>query len=88
MVTYPQRLWFIILVIAWFPSLVAYLVYSYALKHVEPAKGSALTVMEPVSAAVYSVAILGETFEPLQPVGIMLALTGAILLFYKPKLKK
>jgi len=55
---------------------------------VEPAKGSALTVMEPVSAAVYSVAILGETFEPLQPVGIMLALTGAILLFYKPKLKK
>jgi drug/metabolite transporter (DMT)-like permease len=88
MVAYPQRLWLIILTIAWFPSLLAYLIYSYALKHVEPSKGSVLTVMEPVSAAVYSAAILGETFEPLQAVGIMLALTGVILLFYKPKSEK
>jgi drug/metabolite transporter (DMT)-like permease len=81
---YPQQLWTLIAIIALFPSLTAYLLFSYALKHVESAKGSVLSVTEPLSAALFSVTILGETFEPLQIIGVALALIGITLLFYKP----
>jgi drug/metabolite transporter (DMT)-like permease len=86
-INYPQQLWLIILAIAWFPSLLAYLLYSYALKHVESSKGSILSVIEPLSAAFFSATILRENFEPLQIIGVTIALTGVVLLFYKPKFK-
>ncbi len=79
---YPIQLWSLILAIAWFPSLMAYLMYSYALKKIESAKGSTLGVLEPLSAALFSVIILGEAFELPQIVGITLTLTGVALLFY------
>jgi drug/metabolite transporter (DMT)-like permease len=84
-VGYSQQLWQIIFAIAWFPSILAYLIYSYALKHIESAKGSILSVIEPISAAIFSATILHENFEPPQLIGVALALTGVILLFYKPK---
>jgi drug/metabolite transporter (DMT)-like permease len=87
-VNYPQQLWLLVLTIAWFPSLLAYLLYSYALKHVDSSRGSILSVIEPLSAAVFSATILRENFEALQIVGVALSLTGVILLFYKPKTKK
>ncbi|MGD8565232.1 MAG: DMT family transporter [Candidatus Bathyarchaeota archaeon] len=80
---YPLQLWLLILAIAWGPSLLAYLMYSYALKNVESAKGSTLGVLEPLSAVFFSVTILGETFELLQTMGIVIALTGVALLFYR-----
>ncbi len=83
---YPQQLWLLIFTIAWFPSLLAYLLYSYALKHVASSKGSIISVIEPLSTAVFSVTILREKFETSQIIGITLALTGVILLFYKPKI--
>jgi len=86
-VSYPQQLWLLILVIGLFPSLTAYLLFSYALKYVESSKGSILSVIEPLSAAIFSVTILGERFEPLQIVGVALVLAGIVLLFYKQKLK-
>jgi len=82
---YPLQLWLLILAIAWFPSLLAYLMYSCALKNIESAKGSTLGVLEPLSAALFSVTILGEAFELLQIVGVILALIGVALLFYKRK---
>jgi len=87
MVSFPPQLWYLILVIGLFPSLTAYLLFSHALKHVESSKGSVLSVIEPLSAAAFSATILGETFEPLQLAGVVLALAGILLLFYKPKLK-
>jgi len=86
--SYPQQLWLITLAIAWFPSLLAYLIYSYALKHVERSRGSILSVIEPLSTAFFAATILGEGFEPLQIIGVVLTLTGVLLLFYKPKSKK
>jgi drug/metabolite transporter (DMT)-like permease len=83
----PWQLWLLIFTIAWFPNLLAYLLYSYALKHVEYSKGSILAVLEPLSAAVLSAMILAERFELPQIIGAILALTGVILLFYKPKIK-
>jgi len=85
---YPQQLWLLIFIIAWFPSLIGYLLFSYALKHVEPSKGSILSVIEPLAAAFFSLTIIGEKFEPLQIAGVALALTGITLLFYKPKFRQ
>ncbi|HVO37270.1 MAG TPA: EamA family transporter [Candidatus Acidoferrum sp.] len=87
-VGYPQQLWVLLLTIAWFSSLLAYLLYSYALKHVESSKGSILSVIEPLSAAFFSLTILGEQFEPLQALGVALTLIGIVLLFYRPKFKR
>jgi drug/metabolite transporter (DMT)-like permease len=81
--SYPSHLWCLIFVIALFPSLTAYLLFSYALKYVESSKGSILSVIEPLSAAAFSTTILGETFEPLQLLGVALALTGILLTFYR-----
>ena len=83
--SYSLHLWLLILVIALFPSLTAYLLFSYALKHVKSSKGSILSVVEPISAAIFSATILGETFEPLQLAGVALALTGITLLFIRSK---
>jgi drug/metabolite transporter (DMT)-like permease len=57
------------------------------LKHVESSKGSILSVIEPLSAAIFSATILGENFGLLQIIGVTLALAGVLLLFYKPRLK-
>jgi drug/metabolite transporter (DMT)-like permease len=43
--------------------------------------------MEPLSAAIFSATLLRENLEPLQIIGVILALTGVVLLFYKPKMK-
>ena len=80
---FSTELWLLILAIAWGPSLLAYLFYSYALKYVDASKGSILGVIEPLSAALFSASILGEKLEVLQVVGIALALTGVALLFRK-----
>jgi drug/metabolite transporter (DMT)-like permease len=85
MAYYPWQLWVLIFTIAWILSLLAYVVYSYALKEVKASKGSILSVLEPLSAAIYSALLLGETLQALQVVGIVLALTGVVLLFHLGK---
>jgi DME family drug/metabolite transporter len=79
--SYPWQLWVLIFAIGWVLSLIAYVVYSFALKDVEASKGSILSVLEPLSAAIYSATLLGEALQPPQIAGILLALTGVILLF-------
>lgn len=74
-------LWLLIFTIGWVLSLLAYLICSYALKYVKASKGSILSVLEPVSAALFSTVLLGESLEALQLVGIALALIGIVLLF-------
>jgi len=84
-VSYPMELWLIILTIAWIPSLLAYLLYSYAIKHVEYSKGSILGILEPLPAAVLSTTILKESLAAPQIIGMAMALTGVTLPFYKAK---
>ena len=81
---FPVQLWSIIFTIAWIPSLLGYFLYSHALKYVEATKGSIVSIIEPISAGSLSVVILAETLEPLQLLGIVLALIGISLLFYRP----
>jgi len=84
-INYPLELWLIILAIAWIPSLLAYLIYSYAIKHVEYSKGSILGVLEPLSAAILSTIILKESLTAPQIVGMVMTLTGVTLPFLQTK---
>ena len=84
-VGFPSQLWVLILAIAWFPSLLAYLLYSYGVKFVKASKGSILSVIEPLSAAAFSTVFIGEQLEALQILGVALALIGVILLFRRGK---
>jgi len=86
-IRFPLQLWFLVFTIAWIPSLLAYLLYSYALKHVKASKGSILSVIEPLSAALFSTVFIGENLEAPQVIGIVLALTGVVLLFRLSKTK-
>jgi drug/metabolite transporter (DMT)-like permease len=81
MASYPLELWLLIFTIGWVLSLLAYLMYSYALKYVKASKGSILSVLEPLSAALFSTTLLGEGLELLQLMGIAFSLIGVILLF-------
>nr|MDO8135624.1 EamA family transporter [Candidatus Njordarchaeum guaymaensis] len=78
---FPLELWLLILTIAWVLSLLGYLMFSHALKYVKASKGSILSAIEPLSAALFSTLLLGESLETLQVVGIALALIGVIILF-------
>jgi len=82
---FPPQLWLLIFAIAWVPSLLAYLLYSYALKYVKASKGSILSVIEPLTAALLSTLLIGERLENPQIIGMVLALIGVILLFQKDK---
>jgi len=75
------QLWLLIFTIAWVPSLLAYLLYSQALKHVDASKGSILGVIEPLSAAFFSASLLRDGLEILQVMGIAISLIGVVLLF-------
>ena len=86
MINYPLELWLLILTIAWIPSLLAYLIYSYAIKSAEYSKGSILGVLEPLSASILSVIILRESLTALQIIGLAMTLVGVTLLFTKLKL--
>ena len=86
MINYPLELWLLILTIAWIPSLLAYLIYSYAIKSAEYSKGSILGVLEPLSASILSVIILKESLTALQITGLVMTLVGVTLLFTKLKL--
>ncbi len=78
---FPAQLWLIILAIGWIPSLLAYALFSYGLKYVKASRGTMLNVLEPIATALFSAAIIGETFENLQIAGAILSLTGVVLLF-------
>ena len=86
MINYPLELWLLILAIAWVPSLLAYILYSYAIKSAEYSKGSILGVLEPLSASILSVIILKEGLTALQIIGLIMTLVGVTLLFTKLKL--
>jgi len=85
--SFPTQLWLLIFTIAWIPSLLGYFLYSHAMKYVEATKGSIVSIIEPISAALLSVIILAEILELLQLLGIVLALIGISMLFYRPNKK-
>ena len=77
---YPLLAWGLILVLALFPSILAYGLYLQALKHLEASRAAITATLEPVLAALLAFIVLGEQVEPLQALGGLLVLGGVILL--------
>jgi len=77
---YPLLAWGLILVLALFPSILAYGLYLQALKHLEASRAAITATLEPVLAAWLAFIVLGEQVEPLQALGGLLVLGGVILL--------
>ena len=61
-------------------SVMPYLCYSYALKTIPAGTASSLAILEPMSATLLSVTILGEDLLPLPAVGIALILCSVFIL--------
>lgn len=76
----PAVGWLGILFLALFPTILGYGLYLKAVKLIGPTKSSLLATFEPVFAALLAWAVFHETLQPLQIVGVILILLGAIVL--------
>lgn len=76
---YPLIFWTLALILAIFPTLLAFAFYISSLRHIEASRASIIITIEPVAAAVFAYFILGEYLEPLQIFGGLMVIAGAIL---------
>lgn len=78
--SYPLLVWALILVLALFPSILAYGLYLRALNHLEASRASIVATLEPVLASLLAFIVLHEPVEPLQAFGAALVLAGVLIL--------
>lgn len=69
-------------------TIVAFSFYMQGIKVIGPTKASLIACVEPISATVLSIILLGTAFEFLDIVGIALILMAVCLLTYPTKNKK
>lgn len=79
-VNYPLLAWALILVLALFPSILAYGLYLKALNHLEASRAAITATLEPVLASLLAFLVLSEPVEPLQILGGLLVLSGVVVL--------
>lgn len=77
---YPFPAWALILLLALFPSILAYGLYLKALERLEVSRAAIVATLEPVLASLLAYLILGERLEPLQALGGLLVLGGVLIL--------
>jgi drug/metabolite transporter (DMT)-like permease len=61
-----------------FPTVLAFILYTYGLKHIESSKASITTTIEPVVATFIGVLIFGDILLPWQIIGVILVLFSVI----------
>jgi drug/metabolite transporter (DMT)-like permease len=71
-------LWLLLLVIALLATVIAYLAGMAALRHLPSSVVSVLSLVEPVVATTLAWAVLGQALSPVQVVGGVVLLTGAV----------
>ncbi len=76
---YPLEAWLLLIVVAVGPTMLSRLLYVSAVKHVEASRAAIAATIEPASAGVFALIFLGELLSPIQIVGGILVLAGAIL---------
>lgn len=77
-VNYPWPAWAAILALAWFPTLLAYALFTTSMKYIEASKASITATLEPVAASLLAYLLLGEVMEWPQLVGAGLVLAGIV----------
>lgn len=80
---YPIEAWGVVLLIALFPTLIAYYLFNLALERIEAGRASIIGTLEPVLASLLAFIFLRERLTLLQGVGILFILVGAGLAQYK-----
>jgi DME family drug/metabolite transporter len=78
--SYPWQAWFLIIGLAWGPTLLAYSLFTLALNHIEVSKASIVATLEPVLAAGLAYTLLGERMVGPQWAGVALILGGVFVL--------
>jgi len=72
--------WVYILAIGFFPGTVGFVLSMAALNYIEASKASIVASIEPVAAVLIAAAVLSDTLNRLQTVGVALVFLGVILL--------
>lgn len=78
--TIPAGVWGGIFLVALFPTLLAYSMFTRALTYVEASRASITASIEPVIGAGLAWVFLGERMEPLQWLGAVAVIGGVVLL--------
>lgn len=76
--------------LGFFPTAIAYIIYTYGLFHTEASKAAIISTVEPVVATLIGVFIFTEPFSFIQVIGMICILAAVVLIQYdrSPKLKK
>lgn len=74
------RVWWGVVLLALFPTLLAYAAFTRALAHIEATRASITTAVEPVTGAAAARFLLGERLEALQWLGAAAVVGGILLL--------
>ncbi|HEY3608095.1 MAG TPA: EamA family transporter [Pseudonocardiaceae bacterium] len=77
--------WLLLVVVAVVATVVAYLTSMAALRHLPSSVVSALSLLEPVVATVLAWAMLGQRLSPVQVVGGVILLGGALIVRLAPR---
>ncbi len=76
---YPTEVWLLLAVMTAGPTLLSRALYVSAVKHVEASRAAIVATVEPVAAAVFAFALLGELLSTSQLFGGFLVLAGSVL---------
>lgn len=71
--------WWSVAYMALFSSVIAYLIYNYALTYMPASRASAVSYLQPLGATLLAVALLGEPVTTALGIGGMLVLTGVFV---------
>ena len=74
------RSWGLILYIALFGTVLPFGLYNHGIKAIRATYASITAMLEPVCAAIFAYAVLGEVLKPLQIAGGLLVITSVILI--------
>ena len=71
--------WWSVAYMALFSSVLAYLIYNYALTYMPASRASAASYLQPLGATLLAVVLLGESLTTALAIGGMLVLTGVFV---------
>ena len=74
------RSWGLILYVALFGTVLPFGLYNYGIRAIRATSASVTAMLEPVCAAVFAYAVLGEMLEPLQIAGGLLVIASVVLI--------
>jgi DME family drug/metabolite transporter len=82
-VRYPWPAWAAILALAWFPTLLAYALFTASMKYIEASRASITATLEPVLASALAYLFLREGMVWPQLLGAGLVLAGVVVLQFQ-----